>query len=507
MFKETPAHTAIFAAIKAKKKHLQISAVAGSGKTTTILKALDLVPSSESVLFLAFNKSIATEISTKLKRAGLSNAEAKTLHSVGMAAWRGHLKREGLISSPRELKVDNDKCFKLAREASEARGYVRPVSLSLANAAKRLVSYAKAAAVGVDVPGAPDDVWAEWEALIDHHGMRLPDDRYGVEQVIEVAREVYAASLQQLTVIDFDDMLLMPVAHKAKAYKHDRVFVDEAQDLSPLQHELLAKLCKRNGQLVAVGDPAQAIYGFRGADSRSMNTLRDRFNMERLPLSVTYRCAASIVRLAQAEVPHLEAAPGAPEGTVDLNVKAPDDVEMAAGDLVVSRTNAPAVRLCYALIAQRRKARILGREVGQGLVKLIKNLKPSSVDDLLDKAGRWYDSEVERLERRGAPESVRAALADKVECLHNLAADADTVDDVLDLIDTMFVGVSADDAVTICSVHKSKGLEADRVWILNPQLMPHPMAKKDWEKVQEGNLKYVAQTRAKSFLGHVAYAD
>ena len=54
--------------------------------------------------------------------------------------------------------------------------------------------------------------------------------------------------------------------------------------------------------------------------------------------------------------------------------------------------------------------------------------------------------------------------------------------------------------VWLSSIHKAKGLEADRVVLLHPHLLPHPNAKKPWEKEQEANLKYVALTRAKQGL-------
>jgi len=54
--------------------------------------------------------------------------------------------------------------------------------------------------------------------------------------------------------------------------------------------------------------------------------------------------------------------------------------------------------------------------------------------------------------------------------------------------------------VKLSSVHRAKGLEANVVWILCPDLMPHPKAEQPWEQEQEMNLKYVAITRAKREL-------
>ena len=53
------------------------------------------------------------------------------------------------------------------------------------------------------------------------------------------------------------------------------------------------------------------------------------------------------------------------------------------------------------------------------------------------------------------------------------------------------------------TIHKAKGLEKDNIWILRPELMPHPMAKSAADKQQEINLCYVAITRAKKTLNYV----
>jgi len=57
--------------------------------------------------------------------------------------------------------------------------------------------------------------------------------------------------------------------------------------------------------------------------------------------------------------------------------------------------------------------------------------------------------------------------------------------------------------IAFSTVHKAKGLEADRVFILHPEMMPHPKASKPWEQQQERNIKYVSETRSKEYLGFV----
>jgi ATP-dependent exoDNAse (exonuclease V) beta subunit len=82
------------------------------------------------------------------------------------------------------------------------------------------------------------------------------------------------------------------------------------------------------------------------------------------------------------------------------------------------------------------------------------------------------------------------------------------VDSLRDLILAMFsdteTGKVRKDVVTLCSIHKSKGLEFEQVYLLGKsQFMPSKYAKQEWMLVQESNLEYVAVTRAKDKLVYV----
>jgi len=102
-------------------------------------------------------------------------------------------------------------------------------------------------------------------------------------------------------VIDFDDMLYLPLRSKCTFDKKNYVFVDEAQDTNGVQRALLRRMLAPppHGRLIAVGDPSQAIYGFRGADANAMSALREEFSAVVMPLSVSYRCSRAVVAEAQ----------------------------------------------------------------------------------------------------------------------------------------------------------------------------------------------------------------
>jgi superfamily I DNA/RNA helicase len=90
------------------------------------------------------------------------------------------------------------------------------------------------------------------------------------------------------------------------------------------------------------------------------------------------------------------------------------------------------------------------------------------------------------------------SLRDRVETIFALADGCQTLAEVKSRVYKVFD--DSQKGVTFSTVHKAKGTEAERVFILEPDLMPHPMAKKPWEQQQERNVRYVALTRSKREL-------
>jgi superfamily I DNA/RNA helicase len=107
MFKPSKFQKAIFNFIINGIGNAVINAVAGSGKTTTLLQALGLLPKNAKILFLAFNKSIKLEIADKVSKLGLRNVQVDTCHGFGYRAI--------LRSFNKAPKIDQLKYRKLLR--------------------------------------------------------------------------------------------------------------------------------------------------------------------------------------------------------------------------------------------------------------------------------------------------------------------------------------------------------------------------------------------------------
>jgi superfamily I DNA/RNA helicase len=254
------------------------------------------------------------------------------------------------------------------------------------------------------------------------------------------------------------------------------------------------QVAKGGGRVVAVGDPRQAIYSFRGADKNAMSKIIDGLNAEVLPLSVCYRCATSIVEEIQKIEPSVEAAPGAPRGIVrDIPIEKVLN-EVKGGDFIVSRTNAPLVSLCFQLLAKGRPAYIQGREVGKSLTTLIEKSKAETVDDLLIWLNHWYLQEIRRAVDQNRP---TASIADRRDCLEALCEGRTLVSEVSRAIEIAFVEAEDSSKVRLSSTHRAKGLEAQRVFVIADTYHPED------DDESELNLVYVATSRPISELVYV----
>lgn len=472
IFRFAEATPAILAAEFDGKVNAIVESVAGSGKSTTLEGTVKHLPAGRSHIVLAFNKSIAEE----MKRRGING---RTFHSLTFSAVLRH---------KRQANVTENKLAQLC-DANMTGDEVKMYGAF----ARRLVGLARNAGIGC----LELDTLENWQQLVEYHDLELDSEHAKIERALELARKLLEWS-NASPLVDFDDMLYIAVRDGLMLPKFDFVLVDEAQDTNAIQRAILRKIMHAGSRLIAVGDPAQAIYGFRGADSNSMQLIADEFDCVKLPLTVSYRCPQSVVRYAQGWVSHIEAAPNAPEGKVTSLGQSWNNSAFESGDLVVCRTTKPLVTMAYSLIKARVPARIMGREIGKSLVTLVNKMNAKGLDRLVEKLQAYTSREVEKaLAKR--QETKAEQIQDKTEALlviiDSLPETERTVPALVAAIEGLFADVRA--AVTLATIHKAKGLEADRVFWLNRSQCPSMRARQEWQMQQERNLCYVATTRAK----------
>ena len=456
----------IFSDIANGEGNTQVDALAGTGKTSTIVEGFYYIPKGESALMCAFNKKIQEELETRAP----NGVEVKTLHSLGFAACKRAF--PSMVSRP------DDKGDKLDGFIRADRGDESETYELRSNIAK---------AVGL-CKGYLAHTSSEIDPVLDRHDVDICNETR--ESFIESVIKIMDACKKDTSRADFDDMIWLPNVHGLKLNQYGRVFIDEAQDLNLAQINLALNSCAKGGRILSVGDKFQAIYGFRGADSNAIQNIVDRLHSKRMPLSVTYRCAKAIVNLAKTLVPEIEAAPNAEEGLVQNIVENQLENMVKPGDFILSRVNAPLIKWCLQLLKARIPANIQGRDMGKSLTSLLKKSKAKNVDTFLGWLHDYAEVEVERMVKAKRDPSV---IQDKVECLQVLCEGIRTLDEVKDNIDKLFDDKDDKNKVILSSTHKAKGLERDRVFMLRDTYRPH-------KGQEEANLTYVAYTRARHSL-------
>lgn len=460
--------TSIFSFAEKELSSAIIEAVAGSGKTKTMVELANrlMIWQDCSILVVAFNKAIQQTFAAKLP----GDVSAYTFHALGLNVLRRRL---------RKARVFGGKSYNILK-AFVPKEFYEDNKRDLS----RLVSLAKGTGL------YPTEMCMEhFLSLIDDYGLDIRER--DITRAVEYAHEALIKSEEDITSIDFDDMLWLPIIWGMEFPQYDFVLVDEAQDLSSIQQEMLARTKPK--RIFAFGDSRQAIYGFRGADSSSMTNLANRFKCEKLPLSVTYRCPTAVVDEAKAIVPNIEPRPDAPIGTVQDTDRL-DFRTLTPADMVVCRNNKPLFSLGMRLIREKIPCKVLGN-FRESLAFFIKNFNTEDIEVLKHRLRRWLDEEVQAAEDREAYGKA-AALEDKYGCVLALTEGASNVKDMLQNLDALTAGAG----VTLCSIHKSKGLEAETVVFYMPQLIPATYAKSKSQLEQESNLRYVAITRAKDTL-------
>jgi superfamily I DNA/RNA helicase len=484
----------IFTFVTTGRGSAVVIAVAGSGKTTTIVECANRIPAALSCGFVAFNKSIAEELKTRLPK----HVKSQTLNGMGFSAWARFCSGK--------LTVDGTKVRGLIDKVVPQVDFV-----FYAAALRKLIGLAKS--IGLVPEGIPNtislvrDTDQAWFDLMEHHDVEFEEGADPLKG-LEYARAVLKLDIEQgQSVVDFDDQLYLPVIYRARFWQNDWLFVDEAQDVNAIQRAMLRRALKPGGRLIAVGDPAQAIYGFRGADTDAIENIKAEFGAIELPLTISYRCPQAVVREAQQYVAHIEASPAAPEGVVKW-VPLHSVRSFQASDAVLCRNTAPLVDLAYKCIRAQVGCRVLGREIGQGLVSLINKMKSKSVPLMVQRLEMYLERETAKFMAKKQEERA-AALADKVETIRVFVDQLSevpsqrTVPNLIRSIESLFSDDNRASILTLCTVHKSKGLEWQRVFVYEPALMPSSYARQAWQKQQEVNLQYVAVTRSKSELYYI----
>lgn len=532
----------IFRFVKEEKGHGIIDAVAGAGKTTTIMECARLVEDKASILFCAFNNSIAGEILQRFHRLGLNDVTVKTIHSLGR-----QILIDNNLSGERWKLLDNK--YQDILENKDTQKKIRPfikkilqINGFLAGDIDNRNNFA-AENLLYRINTRLLEINQKFRATLTGNTVRDIEElatHFGIFSSSEVRRKYFGEEIaayfechqkildtgnmlaMQKKIIDYTDMLYLP--HEWKLYPAKRyqfLFIDECQDLSKSQFAVVSKFGKKDGRILAVGDPQQSIYGFTGADIHSFDRVKEYTKAKLFPLTSCFRCPQTVIQLAQELRPDIKGCK--PDAGLVNSIHFEEVSSSAqAGDLIISRLRAPIVLLIFDFIDKNIRVKIHEDEVKE-IISEIRNIfkqdevmtpvvsMPGGFERLKTSVKKRWDFIIGKnaarithsVERELYIKTEKMFLHNKLEFLHKKYIQWEiknaSINDLLLKIRDYISETNT--PIRLSTIHRVKGLENERVFILNYDELPYyRQHQKDWERIQEANLKYVAVTRAMSEL-------
>jgi len=503
-----------------------VVAGAGSGKTRVLTRRIAWrvhagTADPRHMLGVTFTREPAGELRRRLRALGLRDRiEAGTFHSVMLSILRQHWSdRRRSIPS-----VISDRRRLLAEIISEAGPSNRRRSDS----------------TPTRYPADFDDLVAEvdWASSRGYGATRYCSEAReqgrrpprGVDAVGAILAE-YELQKQRRGVIDLDDVLKISAesiqtdAELARVlrWRFRHLLVDEAQDLNPLQHQLVDLLRADHDDLFLVGDPAQAIYGFTGADPSLLVDVSERFRgVEIIRLQTNHRCSPQVVDVGR----HVIVAAGMSPTAI---ASSQPDAE-AIRILSVADEHAEADRVAAWLrsidpdAVRNNDVAVLARTHAQ--LKLLRE-RLSALGIPLRRhstgPGSPYRAGIEGAARQRTPTELRVWAHDLLEDLEH--GDHPVVPETVEVAGTVLeflreqprgdgpgfrtwmtamdpLGLRADRGVELLTFHAAKGREWNAVAVTGVEtgLVPHRSATTNAGRSEEARLLYVALTRARSQL-------
>lgn len=508
----SPFQKPVLDAVLAGVLHIFVGATAGAGKTkllqmiAELITQHELLPPGEQAVFAAFN----VHVKKNLEKVIPKEFSCKTINGIGDLICKQNL--DGLVFEPKKYE-------RLMTEIVKGSGVQAPAARQeLRERLEASVQLHVGHDLGLDIE------LSDWAPLM----RELDAPVLGAEQILHTLTlrtlRQGLALLQEKREMSFIDQTLAPSVFGWRITQPLRfLLVDEMQDLTKGHMKLLRACTDEYSCVIGVGDRSQSLYGFAGADTEAIEQFIELFQAQEFPLSICYRCPSRHVELARPYTDQIESAPGAIDGILEDIDPAEFRASVQPGDLVLCRTNAPLIDVCYDLIRDGIPAIVRGRDLSRSLVafardavtwdgrrvnrkKLSDDLTLEDFPDKLDAYCTELSNQIirEAEEQNTDPGMRLAALADKNSVL-NLVLEqgqAKTISDLVFDIRKLFQG-KPEESVILSTIHGAKGLEADNIFILKPDLLPHPKARTEQALKAERCAIFVALSRAKVSLRFV----
>jgi len=553
--------------------NIMMNALAGAGKTTMLKHLASFKDPAEKWIYIVFGKKNQTEASSG-KGKFPNGVEVKTSHSF-LGNILGKSAKMDLIDSSSLIPkgYGGSRMFRMVdaymkNDSTFPRHLNWPAKISIS----RLANLAKNFAVIPSDPGATDLLKGLIQSFTidvtledNKNGVPSPNARDWTPQIIDKAMDMlhYSTPDNPLPepdpnrnlfrgLRDQDDTLWYSAiyADQISWPRYDVVLADEVQDFNRCQVLMLQKLEEQGARIVAVGDPNQAVYRFRGGENETFDTITQNTGGAQHELPTNYRSGKNIIDYVnqntnvhdlQAGLQHDgEVTEGMSYDNAIMGLQ--DEWTDGGGKLkeetaFISRVNAPLTSAAMDLLKRGMNFVVLGKNFSEELTKHIssvagkdqnKNERVMGIDQFMSELIRYSEDKQKKWKGRIAKSEALSKVTEATEALTSVVSHlremnffdqelnirVNTTRDLRTYLVERFRGVDEDSAkkvqdmkkkdprtfVLLTTAHKAKGMQFKRVFIVEDQLFPHPNAKNSEDLVQEGNLKYVAYTRAENEL-------
>lgn len=482
--------------------NMAVEALAGTGKSSTILVLTELSKTSD--VYVAFNKSIQSEMKSKI-----TNPKTKcfTMHGLGLSVMNYNLDKMG-----KKCTLDN---YKVHRYVDLLCKKYEPKTLGNAKRKDWLTTnysttYNLLRLKCLDI--TTDNV----KYLFNEMGLFQPEEDCGlphsIEEITSWVAEIHNLSQEDFTerqICDFTDMLYITYNQlRDKKWEvpywmlYTNIYFDEAQDASRLQLSLLKFFKRGGGRYVFVYDSHQAIYGFAGGDCRSYQNIFKMFApLEKFELPINYRCGSTILDYTN-ELFHvgIQPRPNANEGRIIHILEEDINKYIKPNDFLIGRINQQLIAIGFDLVKQGKKIYLEEKEIVTKLLKFIKAQKSLNVDTLLESCQQGLEAPPPEGQPVNLEEKANFGVVRDLLINYRVEHESKAINSFINYINEVLNTEDPSGCIRIMSIHKSKGLEAENVFILNEAKPFEKLGRSKDMIQQEKNLSYVAITRAKENL-------
>ena len=473
-----------------------VQAVAGAGKTTTLVECANRVSPNKKVLLLAHNRS--TRDTLKERVGERSNVNIYTLHGLAWRMYKEHFEDSPDINDNKYRNYINKNMATLASEAYKALS--GPKKLMYKANVFDLINKARH-----NLKQSEKEIR---KLAIKKYGMTLvADECHFVANVLKWGCE-------NRKEVDYQDLLWFPsqLGYFTKKYLSDVIMLDEAQDASIAQQDIVKRCMKRDTRLFAFGDKDQTINSWCGSDTDSFEHLKDANEFRRpsveLPLTTNYRCGKKIIEYAKRFVDNdIHAREDAEDGIVRHDASLNDVVD---GDMILCRNVAPLMEVYRKGVAMGKKMYFRGEELGNTLVREADCTNGDTISEIIDSMKKrliatweFMSMENDLSEKETMTDPRIISLLDTIKTMESLPPTVTKRTDLEKFAKDVFSDEGRE-GIQLSTIHRAKGLEADNVFIICPSLIPSQLARLDWEHVEEQHLQYVMCTRPKHSLNFIS---